>query len=314
MQVLQGPTHLVQPCCAALRKKHRKKRQPQLHREEYRIINLEELSDYVAAISSHAATCKRASALALSGSEPFQMCGITKDMGLAAFLQSRCEGCWTKWRLKTSPHLEVDGAKKHFDINVRAVWGVTASGGGAYKLNEQLATMAIPGISGNTFAKIEEEIGQVWHKALQQEMVEAGLEEKRLAIDRNDFHEGVPAITVVGDGGWSRRSHKHSYNASGGVAILVGAATGRLLNVGMNNKMCYICTRGEARGATAKDHDCWRNWSDSSSAMENAIILEGFLEAESVHGIRYIRYVGDGDASVFANLLEHGPSWRQRGL
>ncbi len=32
----------------------------------------------------------------------------------------------------------------------------------------------------------------------------AGKEEK--TIERGDFHEGVPAITVIVDGGWSKRS------------------------------------------------------------------------------------------------------------
>jgi len=34
---------------------------------------------------------------------------------------------------------------------------------------------------------------------------EAAAEEKQLAIARGDFHQGVPAITVICDGGWSKR-------------------------------------------------------------------------------------------------------------
>ena len=29
----------------------------------------------------------------------------------------------------------------------------------------------------------------------------------------NSFHQGIPSITVVVDGGWSKQSDKHSYNA-----------------------------------------------------------------------------------------------------
>jgi len=39
--------------------------------------------------------------------------------------------------------------------------------------------------------------------------------------------------------------------------------------------------------------------------MESDILLEGFLEAESTHGLHYMRIIGDGDPSVmwppFAN-------------
>ena len=34
-----------------------------------------------------------------------------------------------------------------------------------------------------------------------------------MVIKRNDFHQRVPAITVVAYVGWSKQSHKHSYNA-----------------------------------------------------------------------------------------------------
>ena len=59
-------------------------------------------------------------------------------------------------------------------------------------------------------------------------MLEAGREEKGLVEERGDFHHGVPAITVVVDGGWSKRSHEHSYNAKSGVAVIIGQETGKL--------------------------------------------------------------------------------------
>ncbi len=39
-------------------------------------------------------------------------------------------------------------------------------------------------------------------------MIEAGKEEKRLAEERGSYHDGVPAICVVVDGGWSKRSRQ----------------------------------------------------------------------------------------------------------
>jgi hypothetical protein len=43
--------------------------------------------------------------------------------------------------------------------------------------------------------------------------------------------------------------------------------------------------------------------------MEGDIILEGFLEAESKHGLRYMRLVGDGESSVFSRIRQEVPSW-----
>ena len=56
-------------------------------------------------------------------------------------------------------------------------------------------------------------------------MIQAGCEECKLAIERKDFHEGVPATTVIVDAGWSKRSHRHSYNAKSGVGVIIGFYT-----------------------------------------------------------------------------------------
>ena len=135
--------------------------------------------------------------------------------------------------------------------------------------------------------------------------MDAGKEEKRLAEERADFHEGVPAITVIVDGGWSKRSHRHSYNAKSGVGIIIGQATGKLLYIGVRNKYCTAC----ARGSSPKQHTCYKNWNESSSQMEPDIILEGFKQAERVHSVRYMRFVGDGDSSVYLTLVQNVPGW-----
>ena len=79
------------------------------------------------------------------------------------------------------------------------------------------------------------------------------------------------------------------------VAIIIGRATGKLLHIGVRNKHCHAC----ARGIPEKDHDCYKNWKSSSCEMETDIILEGFLQAEKVHGVRYMEFIGDGDSFVY---------------
>lgn len=53
-----------------------------------------------------------------------------------------------------------------------------------------------------------------------------GAEERRIAIEKKSYHQGVPCIAVIADGGWSKRTHKHSYNGLGGVGIIIGKETG----------------------------------------------------------------------------------------
>ena len=43
--------------------------------------------------------------------------------------------------------------------------------------------------------------------------------------------------------------------------------------------------------------------------MEADIILEGFINAERVHGVRYTQFIGDGDSSVYPTLIQKVPGW-----
>ncbi|CAC5381699.1 unnamed protein product [Mytilus coruscus] len=80
-------------------------------------------------------------------------------------------------------------ASRHFDVNVRAVWGALASGNGLAHLNEVLATLDSPTMSQNTFTTIENEISQWWKDLLQEDFSQAIAEEKKIAIAKGNFHE-----------------------------------------------------------------------------------------------------------------------------
>ena len=75
-----------------------------------------------------------------------------------------------------------------------------------------------------------------------------------LAVERKDYHNGVPAVTVVADGGWSKRSHKHSYNAKSGVAVIIGKVTKRLFFLGVRNKFCSVCSCAEKQNESPATH------------------------------------------------------------
>ena len=68
-------------------------------------------------------------------------------------------------------------------------------------------------------------------------MKEALREKHRLAFE---YDGGVPAITVVIDGGL----HCHSYNAKSQIGVIVGLRTNKLLYIGVRNKECSGCRRG----------------------------------------------------------------------
>ena len=54
----------------------------------------------------------------------------------------------------------------------------------------------------------------------------------------------------------------------------------------------------------------FKNWKKLSSSMETDIILIGFKAAEKQHGVRYIKFIRDGDSSVYPSLIAGVPGWR----
>ena len=124
----------------------------------------------------------------------------------------------------------------------------------------------------------------------------------------HDTFLGIPSITVICDGGWSKRTHKHLYNAMGGVGVIIGAKTKKLLHIGIRNKYCYICQQADNVGCQPKQHKCFKNWSLSSQAMESDLIFEGFLIADKL-GVRYMNVIGNGDSSVYVCIREEVSVW-----
>ena len=77
------------------------------------------------------------------------------------------------------------------------------------------------------------------------------------------------------------------------------------MHIGVHNKYCSAC----AQEIPKNQHRCYNNWNASSSEMETDIILEGFVKAEQVHGVRCMRFIGDGNSSMYPPLLANVPDW-----
>ena len=225
--------------------------------------------------------------------------------GLASILAYKCSGCGQTISFATSTRVNIPSGGKYWSCNVAAVWGQMATGGGFNHLEESLGILGVPVMSKQSFVTTEQTIGKWWWDLFNESTLAAGNRERELAIQENSYHEGVPAITVVVDAGWSKRTHKHTYNALSAVGVIFGQKTGKLLYMGVRNKYCSVCKKGNP----TKTHTCFKNWTGASSSMESDLILEGFLAAEKQHGVRYINFIGDGDSSVYSTLVSNVPGW-----
>ncbi|KAK5642956.1 hypothetical protein RI129_009123 [Pyrocoelia pectoralis] len=142
------------------------------------------------------------------------------------------------------------------------------------------------------FRKMEHLVGQEWEKVLEQQISQAGAEEKQLALDAGNVEEDIPFVTVIVDGGWAKRSY----------AVIIGKNTGKLLFLGIRNKYCSICA--SQKHSVIKKHVCFKNFSGPPTGMEQDIIVDGFNSSVAQHGVRYKYVIGDGDSSVYARIIE----------
>lgn len=222
-------------------------------------------------------------------------------MGLVSSLLFQCDVC-----KKVVTHFTDEIHNHKSVINVGAVWGTLSTGNTYTHLEELFACLDIPVMSYRTFHSIEQELSEHWKNSLWESIEAAGKLEYQLAVEKGQVDEHGNAFTsVFVDGGWSHRSYGHNYNAASGVAVIIGKLSKKILYLGIRNKYCSICARAANKNIPCKEHNCYKNWSGSSGAMESDILVEGFRSSIAAHKLKYTTVIGDGDSSVYMKLKQN---------
>ncbi|GFS47939.1 yqaJ domain-containing protein [Nephila pilipes] len=139
-------------------------------------------------------------------------------------------------------------------------------------------TAAVSGIMkiGEGFANLEEFLSTNGKK-------------KHLAVQAGEVGgDGIPMLTVVVDGCWAKRSYRTNYSSLSGAKVLYMA---------VRNRYCMVCSRAAAVNKLPGKHCCSKNWHGSSSSMEANIIQEGFQNSVAMYGVKYAKFIGDGDSN-----------------
>ena len=175
-------------------------------------------------------------------------------------------------------------------------------------MQELTSVLDIPCMSSKTFNNIRKEVNSDWETTALACMKAAAEEEKLAAVARGDVgSDGIPEITVVTDGCWSKRSYKTNYNALSGAASIVGNHTGKILFISVKNKFCLVCAIAKNKKTQPGEHACFKNFSGPSTQMEALGIAEGFEKSIDMFGIRYKFCIADGDSSVYTNVVLSKP-------
>lgn len=196
-----------------------------------------------------------------------------------------------------------DPDKKALNINMSITAATINTGQGYSQLEEFMAVLDMPCYANSSYQKYHEKVYNHLFDATLDEIKLAGMEEAKLAIENGEMDDQKRAlVTVVADGAWSKRSYKTNYNASSGVASIIGYRTKKCLFMSVRNKYCVICDRASSTNNILREHKCYKNWNGTSTSMESDIIVEGFKESISMHNIVYNKLIGDGDSSVSKKL------------
>jgi hypothetical protein len=122
---------------------------------------------------------------------------------------------------------------------------------------------------------------------------------KKAAQAEAILSNSTPLITVSGDGTWKTRGH----NSRLGVCSVIGAESGQVIDTQVMSSYCKKC---EYSPGSAHE-DCLKNHFGSSGMMEVDGMLEIFSRSEKTRGVKYIKYIGDGDTKTFSTLSAAKP-------
>ena len=148
-----------------------------------RVIDLSKLAVNIQKITSHSTSC--------GGS-----CTVDGEIyhaGLASIIQVTCTKSDTVFHIKLSCFTDKSG-KKHWTVNLGAVLGQMAIGGGASHLTQTMTSLGTPSMSKHTFTSTERYLSEEIEKMLAKSMIEAGKKEREHAIANNRYFQGVPAV------------------------------------------------------------------------------------------------------------------------
>jgi len=104
------------------------------------------------------------------------------------------------------------------DVNTTTVTAIVNSRQGFAQLETFSAIMNMPNMCNKLYQKLHEDVYKITSETAWEAMSLAAEEEAKLAVATGNVRkDGIPMITVIADGAWSKRSYRSNYNALSGV-------------------------------------------------------------------------------------------------
>ena len=256
-----------------------------------------------------------------------------QNIGLEAIFTVQCPYCKSSSTIpneKTKFHGSGYSGLSHstencswFATNVKLVLGTLASGMGASDVSCFLSFLGLPNLhsfSRTQHKKIEGLIGKTLRQVAVDSMTAAlDMEVKMTLMFKNmeilDWRLTNIAIglTFSYDMGWNKRSSGKTFDSLSGHAFFVGCHSRKIVLAKITSKQCSVCSKAEAKGKVPKVHECPKNYSGSSKAMEadGALSLVKELDELSDSKLFVEAFVTDDDSSIRALISHFDPKSRK---
>ncbi|XP_062607553.1 uncharacterized protein LOC134269372 [Saccostrea cucullata] len=220
------------------------------------------------------------------------ICG-EKRYGLGSLLHIKCTLCSTVNYVPTGKrHSRSDNnGIRAFDVNTKVALGMLHAGIGEKKLSMLLSVLNIPPLSKTSLKKSEREVGRAVEDVAKNSCKEFATAEVE-SFGNDD-------LSVSFDGGWQKRGSGRSYSSLSGHAAMIGKETGKCIAYATRNKFCRVCERAERTKKDIPEHDCRKNWSGSSKAMEPDMCI-GMMKDLQDSNIHIGSIIMDNDSTTVA--------------
>ena len=221
-----------------------------------------------------------------------------KLYGLASKLNIQCQFCGQTNVVETSlAHKSGASGPMAYDINTKSALASLHTGIGETHLNGILSVMNIPTMTRASFKTREREAGKAVETVAGHTCVETIEIEKENAIkigETPDENNLVP-ISCSYDMGWQKRGK--GFNSNTGQGAVMGLHTGKIMDYATKTKTCRVCDHAKKMKSTPHKHDCRKNHSGSSKAMEPTSAVQLFNNITK-HNAKYSTYTGDDDSTT----------------
>ncbi|XP_021352505.1 uncharacterized protein LOC110449771 [Mizuhopecten yessoensis] len=202
---------------------------------------------------------------------------------------------YTKYDYPTDNYVTDDDEQDDDDDDYSDENALIYCGIGETTINKILAALNIPKISATTLKRREREAGTALESVAETTCDEA-LQKEQHRTDQNgeDIEKSVSY-----DAGWQTRGSGRNYASLSGHGSMIGGETGKVVAYAVRCKQCRFCDVAARTNTEVTEHDCRKNWSSSSKAME-ADMAVTMLQDLDKKGYHVDNIVMDNDTTTHA--------------